>query len=116
MATICCWPPESRLRAWKVLQRLRLVLSDTGNATIPPPPQRTFDVEGQAMEHALTKSFNTAGIQRARIFEKFPALLIDYVVSIFDSELRRRWERKDVVVGVYAEDRCGIDSDCSSLT
>src|SRR5689334_23009142 len=28
---------QSRLRAWNVLQRLRLVLSDTGNVAIPPP-------------------------------------------------------------------------------
>ena len=28
---------QSRLRAWNVLQRLRLVLSDSGNVAIPPP-------------------------------------------------------------------------------
>ena len=28
---------ESRLRAWSVLQRLRLVLSEAGNVAIPPP-------------------------------------------------------------------------------
>jgi hypothetical protein len=48
---------QSRLRAWKVLQRLRLVLSQAGNITIPPPARRTFDVEGETLEHALTKSF-----------------------------------------------------------
>src|SRR6202047_3544081 len=48
---------QSRLRAWNVLQRLRLVLSDTGNVAIPPPSQKTFDAEGQALEQALTKSF-----------------------------------------------------------
>src|ERR1700681_2872782 len=48
---------QSRLRAWNVLQRLRLVLSDLGNITIPPPAQKTFDAEGEALEHALTKSF-----------------------------------------------------------
>jgi hypothetical protein len=47
---------QSRLRAWNVLQRLRLVLSDTGNVAIPPPVQKTFDAEGEALEHALTKS------------------------------------------------------------
>jgi hypothetical protein len=48
---------QSRLRAWNVLQRLRAVLSDVGNVTIPPPAQKTFDAEGEILEHALTKSF-----------------------------------------------------------
>jgi hypothetical protein len=48
---------QSRLRAWNVLQRLRLVLSEAGNVTIPPPAQKTFEAEGAALEHALTKSF-----------------------------------------------------------
>jgi hypothetical protein len=48
---------QSRLRAWNVLQRLRLVLSEAGNVAIPPPAQNTFDAEGEALEHALTKSF-----------------------------------------------------------
>ena len=47
---------QSRLRAWNVLQRLRLVLSELGNIAIPPPAQKTFDAEGEALEHALTKS------------------------------------------------------------
>ena len=33
---------QSRLRAWNVLQRLRLVLSDLGNVAIPPPAQKTL--------------------------------------------------------------------------
>jgi hypothetical protein len=40
---------QSRLRAWSVLQRLR--------TAIPPPAQKTFDAEGEALEHALRKSF-----------------------------------------------------------
>jgi hypothetical protein len=48
---------QSRLRAWKVLQRLRLVLSETGNIAIPAPAQKTFDAEGEILEHALTRSF-----------------------------------------------------------
>src|ERR1700676_3765775 len=48
---------QSRLRAWNVLQRLRLVLSESGNVAIPPPAQETFDAEGEVLEHALTKSF-----------------------------------------------------------
>jgi hypothetical protein len=48
---------QSRLRAWNVLQRLRLVLSETGNVAIAQPVQKTFDAEGEALEHALTKSF-----------------------------------------------------------
>jgi hypothetical protein len=47
---------QSRLRAWNVLQRLRLVLSESGNITIPPPAQKTFDAESEVLEHALTKS------------------------------------------------------------
>ncbi len=48
---------QSRLRAWNVLQRLRLLLSELGNVAIPPPTQKTFDAEGEALEHALAKSF-----------------------------------------------------------
>jgi hypothetical protein len=40
-----------------VLQRLRSILSDAGNVTIPPPAYKTFNAEGEALEHALTKSF-----------------------------------------------------------
>jgi hypothetical protein len=47
---------QSRLRAWNVLQRLRSLLSELGNVAIPPPAQKTFDAEGEALEHALTKS------------------------------------------------------------
>jgi hypothetical protein len=45
------------LRAWNVLQRLRAILSETGNVAIPPPAQKKFDAEGEILEHALTKSF-----------------------------------------------------------
>src|ERR1700731_3371222 len=48
---------QSRLRAWNVLQRLRLVLSEAGNIAIPAPAQKTFDAEGEILEEALTKSF-----------------------------------------------------------
>ena len=48
---------QSRLRAWSVLQRLRMVLSEVGSVAIPPPAQKTFDAEGEALEHALRKSF-----------------------------------------------------------
>jgi hypothetical protein len=47
---------QSRLRTWNVLQRIRLVLSETENVVIPPPAQKTFDAEGEILEHALTKS------------------------------------------------------------
>jgi hypothetical protein len=57
---------QSRLRAWKVLQRLRLVLSETGNVAIPPPAQKTFDAEGEALEHALTKSLRS-GTMRSKV-------------------------------------------------
>jgi hypothetical protein len=48
---------QSRLRAWNALQRLRSVLSEVANVTIPASTQKTFDVEGEIPEHALTKSF-----------------------------------------------------------
>jgi hypothetical protein len=48
---------QSRLRAWNVLQRLRSVLSELGNIAIPAPAQKTFDAEGEILEHALTRSF-----------------------------------------------------------
>src|ERR1700760_190068 len=47
---------QSRLRAWDVLQRLRLVLSEVVNVQIPSPSQKTFDAEGEILAHALTKS------------------------------------------------------------
>ena len=40
---------QSRLRAWSVLQRLRMVLSEVGSVAIPPPAQKTFDAEGEAL-------------------------------------------------------------------
>jgi DNA-binding transcriptional regulator GbsR (MarR family) len=48
---------QSRLRAWSVLQRLRVVLSELGNVAIPAPKQKTFNAEGEILEHALTKCF-----------------------------------------------------------
>ena len=48
---------QSRLRAWSVLQRLRVVLSELGNVAIPAPKQKTFDAEGEILEHSLMKCF-----------------------------------------------------------
>jgi hypothetical protein len=48
---------QSGLRAWDVLQRLRSVLSESANMAIPEPAQKTFDAEGEILEHALTRSF-----------------------------------------------------------
>ena len=48
---------QSRLCAWSVLQRLRVVLSELGNVAIPAPKQKTFDAEGEILEHSLTKCF-----------------------------------------------------------
>ncbi|HXC61374.1 MAG TPA: hypothetical protein VNV63_01750 [Nitrospiria bacterium] len=48
---------QTRLRAWSALQRLRIVLSEMGSVAIRPPAQKTFDAEGEALEHALRKSF-----------------------------------------------------------
>ena len=48
---------QSRLRAWNVLQRLRLVLTEAGNVAVPPSAQKTFDAEGEILEYALAKSY-----------------------------------------------------------
>jgi hypothetical protein len=48
---------QSRSRSWIVLQRVRVVLSEPGSVAIPLPAQKTFDAEGEALEHALRKSF-----------------------------------------------------------
>ena len=40
---------QSRLRAWSVLQKLRMVLSEMGSVAIPPPAQKTFDAEGEGL-------------------------------------------------------------------
>jgi hypothetical protein len=45
--------PLARLEC---LAEIRLVLSESGNITIPPPAQKTFDAESEVLEHALTKS------------------------------------------------------------
>ena len=48
---------QSRLRAWNALQRVRSVLSEMGNVSIPAPTQKTFEAEGEILENVLTKSF-----------------------------------------------------------
>jgi hypothetical protein len=45
------------LRAWNALQRLRSVLSQVANVSIPASTQKIFDAEAEILEHALTKSF-----------------------------------------------------------
>ena len=47
---------QSRLRAWKALQDSARFSRRLVNIAIPPPAQKTFDAEGEVMEHALTKS------------------------------------------------------------
>jgi hypothetical protein len=50
---------QSRLRPWNVLQRLRLVLSESGSMAIPTPAQKTFDAErslGTRLEEILPRS------------------------------------------------------------
>ena len=48
---------QRRLRARTALQRLRSVLSQMAKVAIPAPAQKTFEAEGEILEHALTKSF-----------------------------------------------------------
>jgi hypothetical protein len=57
---------RSRLRAWNVLQRLRLVLSEAGNFAILLPAQKTFDAEGEALEHAL-RNLSGCGTRPLRV-------------------------------------------------
>ena len=40
-------------------------LSEAGNVVIPPPAQKTFDAEGEALEHALAKSLRIRNEARA---------------------------------------------------
>jgi hypothetical protein len=53
-----------------------LLLSELGNVAIPPPTQKTFDAEGEALEHALTKSF----------------LILNEAIKSLCSSLRRFWD------------------------
>ena len=58
-----CWTNSKRqskagYAPWNALQRLRLVLSEVGNVAIPAPTQKTFEAEGEILEHALTKSLH----------------------------------------------------------
>jgi hypothetical protein len=46
---------QSRLRAWNALQRIRALLSDLGKTEIPLPARKTFDAEGEILEHALNE-------------------------------------------------------------
>src|ERR1700720_949714 len=55
---------QSRLRAWNVLQRLRSVLSEAGNVTIPHRPRRPSMPRAKALEHALNPC--TSGNRRSK--------------------------------------------------
>jgi hypothetical protein len=57
---------QSRLRAWSVLQRLRMLLSEVRSVAIPPPAQKTFDAEGEALEYALRKS-SVCGTMQSKV-------------------------------------------------
>jgi hypothetical protein len=52
---------------------------EVGNVEIPPPAQKTFDAEGEILEHALTKSFRTrneaikAFVRRFAVFGTLPS-------------------------------------------
>jgi hypothetical protein len=94
---------QSRLRAWNVLQRLRSVLSDLGSVQIPPPAQKTFDAEGQILEHALTKSLhlrNEAIISLCSSVRRFrDATLKPECKSDYPHALQSLWKALD-----WAED------------
>src|ERR1700722_13504156 len=63
-------PKQSRLRAWKALQRLRSVLSEMGNVAIPAPTQKTFEAEGEILENVLAKSL-TSGTRLCSSVRRF---------------------------------------------
>jgi hypothetical protein len=48
---------DAARRVVRLLQRPSSFLSELENVAIPPPDQKTFDAEGEILEHALTKSF-----------------------------------------------------------
>ena len=54
------------IKGLEFLQRLRLVPSDNGNVAIPADGQKTFDAEGQALEHALTEILWRLEMKRSR--------------------------------------------------
>jgi hypothetical protein len=92
---------QSRLRAWNVLQRLRSVLSETGSIEIPPPVPKTFDAEGEALEHALTKSFlilNEAMISLCSSVRRFrDASVKEECKSDYPHALQALWKALDLV-------------------
>jgi hypothetical protein len=47
---------QSRLRVWNALRRIRALLSDIlAKQRFRQPARKTFDAEGEILEHALTK-------------------------------------------------------------
>jgi hypothetical protein len=74
---------QSRLRAWNVLQRLRLVLSEAGKVTIPQPAQKTFDAEGEAVMDFFTRSSRWAGRWLWGVAGMLLAVPILAIVKIF---------------------------------
>ena len=58
---------QSRLRAWNVLQRLRLVLSEAGNVAIPPPARKTIDAEGRLVKDGVRKAIRDRQVALAEL-------------------------------------------------
>ena len=48
---------QSRFARLERLAEAPIAFVELGNIAIPPPAQKTFDAEGETLEHALTKSF-----------------------------------------------------------
>ena len=58
---------QSRLRAWSVLQRLRMVLSEMGSVAIPPPAKKTFDAEGEACGTRFEESLPVSATMQSKV-------------------------------------------------
>jgi len=65
---------QSRLRAWRVLQRLRMVVSEVGSVAIPPPAQKT-------LEHALRKSLRLRNDAIKSLCSSVPSAAVARVTS-----------------------------------
>ena len=47
---------SSRKRAWENLQELRWVLQDSAGMKLPPPAQKTIDLEGRLIKDGVRKA------------------------------------------------------------
>ncbi len=58
---------QARLRAWGVLQELRAVLTNLGNAKIKSPAKKTFDSDGTILTEALVDCLRERHVALAQL-------------------------------------------------